>query len=255
MTDGRPPIPERALALWRDLTGDPETGTPGTRKVVRGSRGLGPEGWTAVLRLGNSWVIETGEADASTLAALLDLDDPADPEQVDAVVPIGESIGPAELAYLPEGSRPEIDAAEARAGSHGVVDLDVTIVEVARRALATWLDTLPPEDVAESSVNGMDRVLVADVAGQHVAAAGHRTWPEGVAHVGLLVAPTARGRGLGHLLGAAATERALVHGLVPQWRATTTNRASRAIASRIGYVEFGRQFGFTVERGGNTEGR
>lgn len=252
MTAELPPIPPAVLKLWRELAGDPAVGVPGTRKVVRGSRGLGRAGWTAVLRLGDAWVIETGEADARILTALLDLEDPADPEQVEAVVPVGQSIGPAELAYLPEGSRPATDTAETRAGSDGV---DVTIVEVARTSLASWLATLPPDEVAESSVSGMDTLLVADVAGRRVGAAGHRTWPTGIAHIGLVVAPDVRGRGFGQLLGAAATRRAITEGLAPQWRALTTNHASRTIARRIGYVEVGRQFSFTMQRAGDTDTR
>ena len=43
------------------------------------------------------------------------------------------------------------------------------------------------------------------------------------------------------MAAAIATNDALDVGLVPQWRARTENRASRAIAARLGYVEVGSQ--------------
>jgi predicted GNAT family acetyltransferase len=84
-------------------------------------------------------------------------------------------------------------------------------------------------------------------------AAGHLDWPTRIGHVGVLVAPTARGEGVGRCLGAAATRRALQHGRTPQWRAATANAASRRIARRIGYREMGRQFSFQL-RSGCTDG-
>ena len=110
--------------------------------------------------------------------------------------------------------------------------------------LRGWLATLPEEDLAESSVVDMPRVLVAVVDGQVAGAVGHLAWPEQVAHVGIVVAPGHRGRGIGRALAVVGTERARRAGLAPQWRAATDNVASRALARRAGYVEVGRQFSF-----------
>ena len=110
-------VPDGALRPWRTLGGDPTLFAPGSRRVVRGSRGYCPPGWVGIVRL-------------------------------------------------------------------------------------------PP------------------------------SWP---AHVGILVAPDQRGRGVGRALAAAATARALDLGRVPQWRAATDNPASRVIARAVGYVEVGRQ--------------
>jgi hypothetical protein len=79
------------------------------------------------------------------------------------------------------------------------------------------LDSLPADDVEESSVEEMDEALVLR-----------------------------RGAGVGARLGSAATQRVLDRGLTPQWRAAGWNDASRRIARRIGYREMGRQFSFQL---------
>ena len=92
----------------------------------------------------------------------------------------------------------------------------------------------------------MDRVLVLQDTDRIAGVAGHHEWPSEVGHLGVLVAPHARGAGFGMRLAAAATQRALQRGLHPQWRAATANVASRRIARRVGYVEVGRQFSFRL---------
>ncbi len=81
---------------------------------------------------------------------------------------------------------------------------------------------------------------------QVLGAAGHLGWPAAIGHLGVLVPPLMRGRGVGAGLGAAATRRALDQGLTPQWRAARTNAGSRQVARRIGYREMGRQFSFRL---------
>jgi GNAT superfamily N-acetyltransferase len=227
-------VPVGARRLWCTLAGEEDALRPATTTVVRGSRGIAPPGWTGVVRLGDAWLIEAGDADDEALALLRGMDDPSDPGQVTDALRPARTLGPGELAYLPAGDR--------------VADLDhdARVQEVPTTSLRGWLDSLPVDDVDESSVEEMDEVLVLRRGEDLLGAAGHLRWPAEIGHVGVLVAPGARGAGVGACLGAAATRRALDRGLTPQWRAAAWNAASRRIARRIGYREMGRQFSFQL---------
>lgn len=229
-----PVVPDAARRLWRTLSGDPSSLTGSTTTIIRGSRGICPPGWTGVVRLGDAFLIEAGDTDEDTVEVLQSLDDPSDPDLVVAALRPRETRGPGQLAYLPAG-RDVVVAAVAGA-----------ITEEAIDAIRPWLETNPTEDVEESSVARMDRVLVLWDGDQIVGAAGHLEWPANVAHLGVVIAPHARQAGFGRQLAASATQRALDQRLFPQWRAAVWNIASRRIARRVGYVEVGRQFSFRL---------
>ena len=106
---------------------------------------------------------------------------------------LGGTLGPGELAYLPVG------------GEIAVPDRAEPLQEVTVASLRGWLESLSTEDVEESSVAAMDRVVVLRRREQPIGAAGHLDWPAGVGHIGVLVAPGARGTGVGTCLGAAET--------------------------------------------------
>lgn len=197
---------------------------------ARRQRNIAPR----ALRLGDALLIEAGDAEDDTVEVVRSLGDPSDPDLVVEALQPRQTRGPGQLAYLPAGR----DVVVATGAGE--------IAEVAIDAISSWLDAMPAEDVEETAVVGMERVLVLREAGQIVGAAGHRDWPADVAHLGVLIAPHARGAGFGTRLAAAATQRALAQGLCPQWRATTGNVASRRIARRVGYVEVGRQFSFRL---------
>lgn len=63
--------------------------------------------------------------------------------------------------------------------------------------------------------------------------------PAGTAHLSVLTAPAARGRGLARVTGSAAVAHALAAGLLPQWRARSL--ASRRVAAALGFTELGAQ--------------
>lgn len=233
-------VPKAALRLWRTLAGDSTVLEPGTTSVIRGSRYICPPGWTGVVRLGDAAVIEAGEASEDVLAILRALDDPSDPNAVAESLAPTRTRGPGILAYLPHGG----DTLHHRQ--------DPDVPEVPLSAITAWLDTLPTEDIEESSLLGMDHVVVLTSGTDIVAAAGHREWPASIGHVGVLVAPTARNQGFGTRIGAIATARVLDIGCQPQWRAAAGNIASRRAAHRIGYREVGRQFSFAFGPG-NTD--
>ncbi|HSK24869.1 MAG TPA: GNAT family N-acetyltransferase [Egicoccus sp.] len=226
-------VPAAALRLWRRLADDPSALAPGTRRVTRDTNGFCPPGWVGVVRLGDAYALDPGVADADVIGRLLALDDPTDPTQVRTVLAPQQALGPAELAYLPDNwVAPEI--------RHDGVVLEERDVA----GLRDWLRTLPEDDLAESSVIDMSRVVVALVDGDIAGAVGHLAWPEQVAHIGIVVGPDHRRRGVGRALAVAGTVRAQRAGLAPQWRAASDNPASRALAAAVGYAEVGRQFSF-----------
>lgn len=227
-------VPDQARRLWCTLAGDEDALRPETTTVVHGSRGIAPQGWTGVVRLGDAYLIEAGDADAAVLDLLRNLDDPSDVEQVTTSLHPADTLGPGELGYLPVGA----EVAD--------LDCDGELREVPVDSLRGWLASLPADDVDESSIADMDRVLVLYRDEGVLGAAGHLDWPAQIGHVGVLVSPEARGQGVGGCLGAAATRWVLEHGRTPQWRAATSNAASRRVARRIGYHEMGRQFSFRL---------
>ena len=75
--------------------------------------------------------------------------------------------------------------------------------------------------------------------GQVAAAAGYRDWPSGIAHMSVLTAASARGRGLARAAASAAVAHAIGEGRLPQWRARP--EASRRTARALGFRELGSQ--------------
>ena len=98
-----------------------------------------------------------------------------------------------------------------------------------------------PKDVDESRINHLSgTVFVTRAAdGTPVAAYGYLLWPNTVAHLCILTSPQHRGVGHGQRVATAAILRALDDGLLPQWRAGSSE--SQALAVRLGLVKFGAQ--------------
>jgi RimJ/RimL family protein N-acetyltransferase len=144
-------------------------------------------------------------------------------------LPVAEILGPSSLAYL--------DPAEFRPqpGTAAVTALDLDDLVFREFVLAA-----DPEEVEES---GMREITTPAFAvrehGRVVAAAGYRDWPRGTAHLSVLTAAAARGRGLGRATASAAVDRAIADGRLPQWRARPM--ASRRIARALGFRELGLQ--------------
>jgi hypothetical protein len=98
-------VPDGARRLWCTLAGDEHALQAATTTLVHGSQGIAPAGWTGVVRLGDAWLIEAGDADDEAVDVLRGLDDPSDPEQVTRALRPARTLGPGELAYLPVGAR------------------------------------------------------------------------------------------------------------------------------------------------------
>jgi hypothetical protein len=115
-----------------------------------------------------------------------------------------------------------------------VTDDPETVAELERRC--------PPDDVAEVGLSRRGWQLAAlDGEALPVAGAGFDEWQHIIAHVKVLAAADRRRRGWGWAAGALAVNEALDRGLVPQWRASTSNKASRALGRRLGFEVVGSQ--------------
>jgi hypothetical protein len=121
-------------------------------------------------------------------------------------------------------------------------ELGVAVVTDDPAAVVDLEKACPPDDVTEVGLAEMGRALVTlDELDRPTAGAGYQEWEQIIAHLGVLTPPPFRRQGFGLLASAIATNDALDAGLIPQWRARVENRASRAIAARLGFVEIGSQ--------------
>ena len=78
-----------------------------------------------------------------------------------------------------------------------------------------------------------------------MAAAGYRDWPCDTAHVSVLTAAAARGRGLARVTGSAAVSHAIENHRLPQWRARV--EASQRVARALGFRELGSQVSIRLD--------
>ncbi|WP_199421819.1 GNAT family N-acetyltransferase [Actinotalea solisilvae] len=225
-----PALVAAARTRWAHLAG-PDVTFPddGARVVVAPASRLCPPGWFGVVRVGGATLVSVpDDATAAAVVPLLALDgdDLTDPDAVGAVLRLDAVLGPARLAYLdPAASLPSAPACEAVA----VDDPRVTAL------LAT-----DPDGTDESGLEDAGSPLfVARDGDRLLAAAGYHRWPSDTAHVGVLVAPEARGRRLAAVVGAAASTHAREAGLLPQWRARIP--ASIRTAATLGYADVGAQ--------------
>ena len=138
-------------------------------------------------------------------------------------------MGPAALAYL--------DPAEFRP-QRG--EITITPVSLDDPDFRRFVLEAASFEVAESGIEEISTAAFAVLEdGQVVAAAGYRNWPRDTAHVSVLTAAAARGRGLARAAGAAAVAHAIEEGRLPQWRARPV--ASRHVARALGFRELGSQ--------------
>lgn len=136
-----------------------------------------------------------------------------------------EVLGPSVHAYLdtvPDGPL------------HGVREASYDELTELRRAAgeAAWTESGFGDEPA--------RCFVLSSAGRIVAASNLTTWRGEAADVGVLVDPSSAGRGLGTRMVAAAAAEAVRVGGIARYRALASNHASLAIASRLGFTNYGR---------------
>ncbi|MER6977736.1 GNAT family N-acetyltransferase [Streptomyces carpinensis] len=226
----------RARGLWEELAGVPVSFAPtgGVNVVVSPESRICPVGWVGVVALGGSAIVTApSEGDAVIVREALKglpAHDVVDGVLIPQVLPVARVLGPATLAYVSlESFRP------ARADALTVMELPASRPELRRLDQAAG-----DEDAGEAALDEITSpAFVIREEGRVIAAAGYRTWPSRTAHIGVLTAPEARGRGLARVTGSAAVAHALAAGLLPQWRARPP--ASRRVAAALGFEEFGSQ--------------
>lgn len=198
--------------------------------VTKPTSDFAPPGCAAFLRIEDTLTITAhDDAIAETVRAAvagLDARVALDPDVLRTrLPPIVDTLGPTSLFYLPAPLRTPGPDAE-------VIDVDLA---------GALLDAAAPEELDESGLSRATSPLsvVRDADGAVAAACGYVHWPAGLAHLCVLTHPAHRGRGLARVVGAHATARAEVEGLIPQWRARVP--ASQAVARAIGFEEVGTQ--------------
>ncbi|MEU6250292.1 GNAT family N-acetyltransferase [Glycomyces sp. NPDC047010] len=229
----------RARSLWQTVASAPVT-FPATGVQVVASPGsrMCPPGWAGIVALDGS-AIATVPAAHAVAPVQHALDGIAaasltEPAALRAVLPVGTVLGPATLAYVsPETFIPaETGAVERLAPGHP--------------DLKALLESANTDDADES---GIDEITSAAFTvrehGKVVAAAGYRSWPAATAHLCVLTAEAARGRGLAKLVASAAVDDALAASLLPQWRARPA--ASRRVARALGFRELGSQLSVALD--------
>ena len=136
--------------------------------------------------------------------------------------------GPAYLGYLPPAPAP------VTGGTTSIVELEAGDLV----GLGKLRDTAPDE-WDEGGVTPASRVFGAMVAGELVAVGAYERWEPAVAQLQVFCAPRHRRAGLAQQVLEAAIAAARAEGRLPQYRARDTNTSSRALAARLGFVEYG----------------
>ncbi|HYH76405.1 MAG TPA: GNAT family N-acetyltransferase [Arthrobacter sp.] len=96
----------------------------------------------------------------------------------------------------------------------------------------------PPDDVNEVGLSDLENryTIVHEVDGRRVpvACGAYSEWEGLLGHLGVLVDPEWRRRGLGSLAASIAAHEALAAGLTVQWRAEVSNTGCVALARKLG---------------------
>ena len=101
------------------------------------------------------------------------------------------------------------------------------------------LSGVPVASVTSAQVLGR-RLPIAEMRGPATLAyLDRRNWPGETAHLSVLTAPAARGRGLARAAASAAVAHAIESQKLPQWRARP--EASRRVARALGFRQLGSQ--------------
>lgn len=231
----------QARVIWERLAAVPVAFAPVISVAVSPRSLLCPHGWAGL-------VVITGEV----VATAPDLRTAQIMEQALGTVPVesvtddgvlrsklrlAEILGPAHLAYLePEDFRPQHDMA------------DIQVLDAADPALRRFLSRAEAGELGESGMQEISSPAFAICERDEIiAASGYRNWPGNVAHLSVLTAAHARGRGLAYATASAAVSHALADSQLPQWRARPL--ASRRVAAGLGFREIGSQISIRLGGG------
>ncbi|PRY57370.1 GNAT family N-acetyltransferase [Glycomyces artemisiae] len=227
----------RAKALWELLAAAPVAfpSGPGVQVVASPGSKMCPPGWVGIVVLGDAAIATVPTEDAlkpvQEALSSISVASLTQSDVLKSVLPIQAVLGPATLAYLSREhfvpTRPEVIEQVAPD------DPDVQAL----------LKEVGVGDADESGIGEItSAAFVVREEGKITAVAGYRAWPGATAHMCILTAEAARGRGLAKRAAAAAVDHALTAGLLPQWRARP--EASRRVASALGFRQLGAQLSF-----------
>lgn len=135
--------------------------------------------------------------------------------------------GPAYLGYWPTSA--SASASRGRIRELGPAD---------QTALAALRD-VAPDEWNEAGFGAGSRLFGQAADGVILAVAGYETWLPDLAQLQVLCHPDHRRRGMATGVLNAVIEHALGARLLPQYRARDGNVASRGLAARLGFVEYG----------------
>ena len=228
-----PALIARTRELWESLAGTAARFTPAISVAVSPRSYLCPPGWTGVVVIDDA-AIATAPDHVTARRVQQALSDLSTASLTDTAVlrgrlKISEIRGPATLAYLdPADFHPQPWGSLARPlDPHDPV-------------LWQFLSAAGTADLEESGMQEITSpAFTIHEHGHIVAAAGYRDWPCNTAHLCVLTAATARGRGLASAVASAAVTHTIHEGKLPQWRARP--QASRRIAGALGFRELGSQ--------------
>jgi len=172
----------------------------------------------------------------SRAVAGLDVEQVTEPDVIASVLPVADVLGPAWLSYLDPAVSPSPTLAVG----------DLQHLPAHDSALCRLYEAVSEDDLQESGLEDVTSPVFAIFEdGVVSSAAGYQLWTHQVAHLTVLTAAAARGRGLATTVAAAAVADAVTHGLLPQWRARPA--ASRSVAARLGFKQVGCQLSFRLD--------
>jgi GNAT acetyltransferase len=227
--------------LWEHLAGTVTGFAPAVSIAVSPQAALCPPGWIGIVVIGDAALATAPDHETARLAGQALSGLPAasltSTDVLTSRLPVAEILGPAALAYL--------DPAEFHPGPG---DADITPLGSDDLGLRQFLLAAGADDLRESGLEGITTPAFAvREHGQVAAAAGYRDWPRGTAHLCVLTAAAARGRGLARSAASAAAAHAIGEGKLPQWRARL--EASRRVARALGFRELGSQVSIRLAAG------
>lgn len=232
----------RARELWTDIASTnvafPSTGLT---VVTSPTSKMCPPGWMGLVVLGEAAIATAPDDEnserARKLLADLSIAQLRSDEGVAQVLSPAAVLGPTALAYLSADDFRPADSAALAAGPT-IEELPADHEDL--RALERRCSR---RDTGEAGIGEITSpvfvIREADESNAVIAASGHISWPRNTAHLSVLTAPSARGRGLARATASAAVAHALAAGMLPQWRARVPE--SRSVARALGFSELGTQ--------------
>lgn len=218
---------ERVSAFWTDLFfGGSVGGEDGPVIVEHGERLAGYAGIYCIRRQGVVFVSAPGPLVRSVNGWGPSVETVMDVQWWKSHLPGWLVLGPSVHSFL---DQPDLLS----------VAVDETVVrDAGQEDLAHLRDQVTDAEWAESGFAGDDVAqawVVTDWQDQPLAASNLTWFGDIPADVGVLVASSARGRGLATAAAAAAAGYAVEHHGVARWRALAINAGSRRIAARLGF--------------------